>query len=107
MMTEPHTLREVIEAGERGEFARELLVLYEDPMPRHFRAAYACANTANQFALERAVPSALDVRSCYADILSWYQLWRMTLRREFSGLTHLDEDPESIPMRTPNGGQEA
>ena len=95
MMPEPRTLREVIQAGGRGDFARNLLRAYDVVDFHDLRIAYKYADEANREAIKRAVVRWLEAEG-----------FRTALAMEFSGLTHLDErpeDPGSIPIRTPRG----
>jgi len=95
MMPEPRTLREVIQAGKRGDFARHLLRAYEVVHFGDLRIAYKYADENHREAIKRAVGRWLDQEG-----------FRTALRIEFSGLACLDarpNDPESIPIRTPRG----
>ena len=93
MIAEPRTLREIIQAGKRGDFALHLLRAYEAVHFDDLRIAYKYADENNREAIKRAIARWLDAED-----------YRTALRIEFSGLVCLDarpNDPASIPIRTP------
>jgi len=86
------TLRQCIEAGGRGDFAKALLALYDRPSAGALARAYAIADEPNTAALQRAMRSQDPVPSAFCN--------------EFPGLAHLDEpsdNPHAIRLR----GEEA
>lgn len=88
-MTTTETLRECIERGGRGEFAKALLVTYEDAdadngFTRTYDNAWRIADSDNRERLQRAWEGGG---------LSWPD----ALCEEFPGLAHLDAPADEWP----------
>jgi len=92
--TEPQTmtLRECIEAGGRGAFAKALLALYDAPTNENYSAAWKAGKPHDRSALAQAA-----TRYSRDNMV-----WEFAIEAEFPGLRKLDEpcaDPHAIPLR--------
>jgi len=94
-----HTLRQVIEAGGRGDFVRKLLAFYDNPDSlRALYEAYVGADQRNRYRLERACPGIGEVARLFEKMP---RLLAYCLEGEFPVLYMLDAvlpDPHAVEV---------
>ena len=102
------TLRECIECGQRGGFARALLRACDSNSILELAVAYFAADDVNQAVIEEAFPRAGEVfRLIWND---WPAFLAYGLAESFRGLRRLDEDlanPHAVDLRTGSVGDRA
>ena len=111
------TLREMIESGERGGFAKALLAFYDKLNLHSLVQVYSVADENNRETLQKVFPPVARYHEHWFDATTlqqrdltrefegdWYIVSKVDILREFPGLRKLDQkaEPQSlhrIPMR--------